>query len=120
MLYTPPTTSDLTQLKTQLGLTGKGMAELFGLSGDQQWRKYTGGHDPRQMSAQMLFFAMARLELDEKAMNRILERMRQAGAIIDFSGPSNEGPRNIISRHGRDGVQWLLRQWGRFEVDCVG
>jgi hypothetical protein len=86
MKYTPPSTSDLNRLKADLGLTGKQMAELFGLSGDQQWRKYTGGAEPRQMSAQMLFFAMARLEFDPKTIERVLARMRAAGASVDLSG----------------------------------
>lgn len=84
MKYTPPSTSAMARLKANLGLTGKQMADLFGLAGDQQWRKYTGGHDPRIMSAQMLFFAMARLELDEPTIARILERMRECGAEISF------------------------------------
>ncbi|MDR5765053.1 XRE family transcriptional regulator [Caballeronia sp. LZ028] len=85
MKYTPPSTSDLARLKADLRMTGKQIAELFGLAGDQQWRKYTGGHEPRQMSAQMLFFAMARLELDEQTLQAILDRMRAAGAQIDLS-----------------------------------
>lgn len=32
------------------------------------------------MSAQMLFTAMAQLELDEATLERIFERMRRAGA----------------------------------------
>ncbi|WP_404851376.1 XRE family transcriptional regulator [Cupriavidus sp. D384] len=86
MLYTPPTTEQLADLKQTLGLTGKQMAELFGLAGDHQWRKYTGGQQPREVSPQMLFFAMARLELDEATISRILQRMRSAGATIDLSG----------------------------------
>lgn len=84
MEYTPPTPSNLNQLKSDLGMTGKQMAELFGLAGDQQWRKYTGGNEPRQMSAQMLFFAMARLELDQASLQKVLDRMRQSGAQIDL------------------------------------
>lgn len=85
MQYTPPTTKQLADLKQELGLTGKQMAELFGLAGDHQWRKYTGGQQPREVSPQMLFYAMARLELDDKTIERILARMRQAGATIDLA-----------------------------------
>lgn len=84
MHYTPPTTQDLADLKHELGMTGKQLAELFGLAGDHQWRKYTGGNAPRPMAPQMLFFAMARLELDDEAIARVLERMRRAGATIDL------------------------------------
>lgn len=83
MRYTPPTPEDLRRLKDELGLTGEQMADLFGLAGGQQWRKYTGGQDPREMSLQMLFFAAARLELDEATVARVLERMRTVGADVE-------------------------------------
>ncbi|MCA8433870.1 XRE family transcriptional regulator [Burkholderia seminalis] len=85
MLYIPPTTKNLADLKHELGYTGKQLAELFGLAGDHQWRKYTGGNTPRPMGPQMLFFAAARLELDEKTLNRVLKRMQDIGATIDLN-----------------------------------
>ncbi|PLT20477.1 transcriptional regulator [Ralstonia mannitolilytica] len=88
MDYSPPTPDDLRKLKEALGYTGEQMASLFGLAGNNQWRKYTGGEQPRDMSAQMLFFGLARLELDEKSIERVLERMRTAGATIDLDAPS--------------------------------
>lgn len=88
MRYTPPTTAQLAELKATLDMTGKQMADLFGLAGDHQWRKYTGGQQPREVSPQMLFFAAARLELDEAAIEKILDRMRQMGAAIDLAGDS--------------------------------
>lgn len=91
MRYTPPSTKQLADLKHELNKTGKEMAELFGLAGDHQWRKYTGGQQPREVSPQMLFFAAAFLELDEKAIERILERMRKIGASIDLTVSSDSG-----------------------------
>jgi len=82
MQYTAPTTADLRRLKERLGLTGEQMAELFGLGGGQQWRKYTGGAEPREMGPQMLFFATARLLLDPKDIERVLEGMREIGADL--------------------------------------
>jgi urease accessory protein UreE len=82
--YSHPSTKDLAELKAQLGWTGKQMADLAWLAGDQHWRKYTNPKNPRPMSAQMLFTMMAQLELDEKTIARILERMRQHGAVIDL------------------------------------
>lgn len=83
--YTHPPASNLGALKNELGLTGKQMADLCWLAGDQHWRKYTNPRDPRPMSAQMLFTMMAQLELDEATLERIFERMRQAGAEFSRS-----------------------------------
>lgn len=84
MRYTPPTPSDLEQLKQTLQLSSAQMAYLFGVQGGRQWRKYTGGETPREISPHILFFAMARLELDAKTLDRILNRMREVGATIDL------------------------------------
>lgn len=84
MKYTPPTPQDLDRLKHELNLSSAAMANLFGVQGGRQWRKYTGGETPREISPHILFFAMARLELDEATIERVLERMRQAGATIDL------------------------------------
>ncbi|MBB2977661.1 XRE family transcriptional regulator [Paraburkholderia tropica] len=82
--YTPPTPEQLSALKNDLSKTGKQMAELAWLAGDQHWRKYTNPVNARGMSAQMLFVMMAQLELDEKTMARILNRMRAVGATIEL------------------------------------
>ncbi|WP_366520235.1 XRE family transcriptional regulator [Robbsia andropogonis] len=63
------------------------MANLFGVQSGRQWRKYTGGETPREISPHILFFAMARLELDTDTLNRILDRMRAVGATIDLDQP---------------------------------
>ncbi|MBF6987271.1 hypothetical protein [Cupriavidus sp. IK-TO18] len=86
MRYTPPSTTDLQRLKDELGRTGEQMAELFGVAGGQQWRKYTGGAQPREMAPQMLFFGAARLALSDAEMERVLARMRDIGADVDLSG----------------------------------
>ncbi|HDR9065459.1 TPA: XRE family transcriptional regulator [Burkholderia contaminans] len=84
MRYTPPSTLDLADLKANLNRTGDEMADLFGLAGSHQWRKYTGGQQPREMSLQMAFFAAARLELDPAQIARIIERMRTFGADLNL------------------------------------
>ncbi|WP_070107832.1 transcriptional regulator [Burkholderia plantarii] len=84
MRYIPPTPSDLEQLKQTLQLSSAQMADLFGVQGGRQWRKYTGGEIPREISPHILFFAMARLELDSATFDRILERMRAVGATIEM------------------------------------
>ena len=85
MHYTPPSPADLRRLKDELRLTGEQMAELFGLGGDQQWRKYTGGAAPREMSMAKLFLATARLVLHEQDIERVLFRMGEIGAEVRLS-----------------------------------
>lgn len=81
MLYSPPSPESLAKLKAELGFTSAQMASLFGVSDGRQWRKYMGGD--RDMSAQILFFAMARLELTPEEFDRVLDRMRSLGATIE-------------------------------------
>lgn len=82
MRYTPPSTQDLAALKARLNKTGEQMADLFGLAGSQQWRKYTGGQSPREMSAQMAFFAAARLALPPGELSKVVDMMREFGADL--------------------------------------
>ncbi|ORJ23938.1 XRE family transcriptional regulator (plasmid) [Rouxiella badensis] len=80
--YSAPTPEDLMQLKDRLGMTGNQMADLAGLAGGEQWRKYTGGKTPRSMSAQMLFYIAAQLVLEPKQIDSIVAKMRELGAEI--------------------------------------
>lgn len=82
--YTPPSTSDLEALKGKLSKTGNEMAAIAGLSDGRQWRKYTGGSSPRELSAQMLFFIAARLSLPEDQLDALYQQMRDLGAEIEF------------------------------------
>lgn len=88
MLYLPPSPEDLARLKEELGLSSAQMANLFGLSGGRHWRKYTGGEQPQPISPLPLFFAAARMELDEKTIEKVLQRMRHIGATIDLNADS--------------------------------
>ncbi|CAB3779437.1 hypothetical protein LMG28688_00842 [Paraburkholderia caffeinitolerans] len=90
MLYQPPTADELARLKEELGLSSAQMAKLFGLSGGRHWRKYTGGPDPQGISPHVLFFAMAQLELEPSTIERVLQRMRKLGAVIDLSADTDE------------------------------
>jgi predicted transcriptional regulator len=83
--YTPPTPADLQRLKSELGYTGEKMAELVSVSGGQQWRKYTGGAQPREVNLHMLFFIAARLTLDAEQLRAVAARMVEAGADIDVA-----------------------------------
>lgn len=81
--YTPPSTEDLERLKSDLGYTGNQMAELAGVASNSQWRKYTGGAEPRAMSPHILFFMAAQLALNDREIDRILKKMNEIRA--DFS-----------------------------------
>ena len=80
--YSPPTTDDLIRLKDELGYTGNQMADLAGVASNSQWRKYTGGESPRDMSPHILFFMAAQLALSEEDLNKVLKKMQDIGAEI--------------------------------------
>ncbi|HGE8298056.1 XRE family transcriptional regulator [Serratia marcescens] len=80
--YTPPTPDDLENLKTELGYTGTQMADLAGVASNSQWRKYTGGAEPRAMSPHILFFVSAQLALSECDLSKVLDKMKEIGAGI--------------------------------------
>jgi len=84
MRYTSPKPEDFRRLKDALGHTGEQMADLFGVAGGQQWRKYTGGETPREMSPQILFFGAAKLALEPDEFERVLAKMREIGAEIEL------------------------------------
>lgn len=94
MHYEAPTPDNVERLKQELGLNGTQMAHLFGVADPRAFRRYTSKSpmekNRREISAYMLFFAMARLELSDEAIERILSRMRKAGATIDLSAPAGE------------------------------
>lgn len=81
--YTPPTPEDLEQLKTGLGYTGTQMADLAVVASNSQWRKYTGGAEPRAMSPHILFFIAAQLALSEDELLRVISKMRSIGAAFE-------------------------------------
>ncbi|WP_297200432.1 XRE family transcriptional regulator [uncultured Pluralibacter sp.] len=80
--YTPPSPEDLEKLKECLGFTGNQMADLAGVASNSQWRKYTGGAEPRAMSPHILFFMAAQLALDDSELTRVLDKMKEIGASL--------------------------------------
>lgn len=81
--YEAPSTTDLQNLKDQLGFSGNDMAELASVAGGQQWRKYTGGAEPRDINLHMMFFIAARLALAPEQLRAVVEKMKEIGAVID-------------------------------------
>ena len=86
--YTPPSARHLADLKSRLELTGNELADLVGVADGRQWRKYTGGEAPREMSPAMLFMLAARLEMSDSELQRVLARMRDIGAAFEFDEPA--------------------------------
>ncbi|GAB7125536.1 hypothetical protein JCM19000A_00430 [Silvimonas sp. JCM 19000] len=81
--YVAPSPADLQALKEKLGFTGEQMAEMAGLAGNNQWRKYTGGNSPREMSQHMLFYMAALSVLPDQQLEDVLQAMRSIGATFD-------------------------------------
>ncbi|WP_434657784.1 hypothetical protein [Chromobacterium violaceum] len=88
--YTAPSTDDLANLRKALGFQGEEMARLAGVAGNSQWRKYTGGAEPRKMSLHMLFYTAARLTLPEHEILQVLDKMREIGATFDYKDTSKK------------------------------
>jgi hypothetical protein len=87
--YVPPTPQALHAQKERLKKTGDQMADMYGLAGNNQWRKYTGGHDPRPMSLPMLFLAGA-LQNRTATVEEVFEWCRrETGAVIDMDATSD-------------------------------
>lgn len=80
--FSEPSTEDLAELKRRRNATGKEMAELFWLGGDHQWRKYTGGNEPRKMNPHMAFLGAARMVLTPEEFSRVLQMMETFGARV--------------------------------------
>jgi hypothetical protein len=87
--YVPPTPQDLRALKDRLDYSGSQMADLFGLASAQQWHKYCGGSQPREMSLPMLFLAGALLNRTATVEQVFEWCRRETGAIIDLDEPSD-------------------------------
>ena len=91
--YSAPTPDDLQRLKEQLGFSGEQMAELASVAGGSQWRKYTGGAEPRDVNIHMLFLIAARLTLSPDQLRQVGEKMEEIGAIVDTARLSAMPPR---------------------------
>ncbi|EEK2576309.1 helix-turn-helix transcriptional regulator [Salmonella enterica subsp. enterica serovar Montevideo] len=78
--YSPPTSENLQTLKDELGYSGAQMADLAGVSGNSQWRKYTGKTTQRDMSSHILFYIAAQLALSDDELLRVVRKMQEIGA----------------------------------------
>jgi hypothetical protein len=71
MKNTSPTPAQVRAFLKAHGLTGSRAAELAGLSGSAQVRKYTGGENPHRMSYAIQFTLAAKCVLDADTIARI-------------------------------------------------
>lgn len=94
--YSPPTAERLAQLKKDLDYTSQQMADLSGLAQGGQWRKYTGGSDPRTLGQHMHFYMAALLTLSEDELARIAETMRAQGAVVELGPLHTQANRGTI------------------------
>ncbi|MBA1245263.1 XRE family transcriptional regulator [Pseudomonas japonica] len=85
--YVPPSAPELAELKNKFGRTSQQMADIYGISQGANWRRYTGGADPRPMSIQMHFHMAALLTLAEPELTRVLATMSEHGARLEDSPP---------------------------------
>lgn len=82
--YAPPDAQSLRRLQDKLGFSDARMAELAGLDAAAPWPSYVGGPEPRTLGRQRLFYMMARLTLDERQWQAVLDAMHDAGARFDY------------------------------------
>lgn len=82
--YAPPDAQSLQRLQDKLGFSDARMAELAGLDAATPWPSYVGGPEPRTLGRQRLFYMMARLTLDERQWQAVLDAMHDAGARFDY------------------------------------
>lgn len=80
--YMPPSPQNLRDLKERLNFSGKQMADLFGLASAQQWHKYCGGSEPREMSLSMLFLAGAIMLGPKATVMEVFDWCTALGATI--------------------------------------
>lgn len=83
MLYQPPTVAQLKEWRTRLGYTGTQMANILGLKTSRRWRDYADENKPQGIPPANLFMAAAFVTLSAKEIARVLDVMREVGAVID-------------------------------------
>lgn len=127
--YAPPDVQSLQRLQDRLGFSDARMAELAGLDAATPWPGFVGGPEPRTLGRQRLFYMMARLTLDERQWQRVLDAMREAGARFDYEvtlaasaepAPQPEADEDrkfgmlLVSRNGAFHEMEQLREFAHF------
>jgi hypothetical protein len=89
MKFRTPSPAAIRAFARQNKITGAQAAELAGLHGGQNWRKYTGGKAPHKMSEAVWFMLHARLMLPYRELSRIHQAME---ADCDTEDPKHGDP----------------------------
>lgn len=85
--YVEPTVQDLRAQQERLKKTGSQMAEMYGLAGNNQWRKYVTGKNPRPMSLSMMFLAGVVYLGPRATVEQVFDWCRAVGAKIEVEYP---------------------------------
>lgn len=78
MTYTHPTPAQVREFLRRHHLTGSAAADLAGLAGGQQVRKYTGGEKPHRVSYAIWFTWHAKTVLTPDQIDNIETAMRES------------------------------------------
>lgn len=84
MLFRSPTVQQLKKWKETLGYSGTQMAQILGLKSARRWRDYADENKPQGIPPANLFMASALVTLPQEQIDRVLETMREVGALIDL------------------------------------
>ncbi|MDR6377330.1 hypothetical protein [Paraburkholderia caledonica] len=70
--------------KERLNYSGSQMAQILGLKSSRRWRELVDENKPQGIAPANLFMGVALTILPQKEINRVLEEMREIGAVIDL------------------------------------
>jgi hypothetical protein len=84
MLFRPPTVAQMKLWKERLNYSGSRMAQILGLRSSRRWRELVDENKPQGVAPANLFMGVALTILSQKEINRVLEEMREIGAVIDL------------------------------------
>ncbi len=88
MLFRSPSVAQMKQWKERLQFSGAQMARILGLKSARRWRDYADENKPQGIPPANLFMAAALVTLTQAEIDRVLDTMRQVGAVIDLDAPA--------------------------------
>lgn len=88
MLFRSPSVAQMKNWKERLNYTGTQMANILGLKTSRRWRELVDENKPQGVAPANLFMGAALVTLPQKEIDRVLDAMREIGAVIDLAGES--------------------------------